>query len=102
MSPFISVSVAGAVVGWASAVAARKQTTSGIAVFMMRYCSYNSAPMPNYQDAFISDVVITACDTPQRSFEQVVDDLKKAGMEIATANRDQCFIEGSVESCKVR
>ena len=58
--------------------------------------------MPNYQDAFISDVAITACDTPERTFEQVVEDLKKAGMEISTANRDQCFIEGSVESRKVR
>ena len=58
--------------------------------------------MPNYQDAFISDVVITACDTPERSFDSVVEDLKKQGMEIATANKDQCYIEGSVDSSKVR
>ena len=57
--------------------------------------------MPNYQDAFISDVAITTCDTPERPFETVVDELKQKGMEIVTANKDQCFIEGSVESRKV-
>jgi hypothetical protein len=58
--------------------------------------------MPNYQDAFISDIVITACDSPERPFETVVDELKQAGVQIANADKDQCYIEGSVESCKVR
>jgi hypothetical protein len=58
--------------------------------------------MPNYQDAFISDVVITACDTAEQPFDKTVEELKKQGMEIATANKDQCFIEGSVDSGKVR
>ncbi len=58
--------------------------------------------MPNYQDAFISDIVITACDTPERSFESIVDSLKQAGVEIASFDKDQCFIEGSVDSGKVR
>ena len=40
---------------------------------MLTYRSYNPAAMPNYQDAFISDVAITACDTPERPFEQVVE-----------------------------
>lgn len=57
--------------------------------------------MANYQDAFISDVAITACDTPERPFEQVIEELKQKGVEISTANKDQCFIEGSVESRKV-
>jgi hypothetical protein len=68
---------------------------------MLPYRSYNPAAMPNYQDAFISDVAITACDTPDRPFEKVIEELKQRGMEISTANKDQCFIEGSVESRKV-
>jgi hypothetical protein len=58
--------------------------------------------MPNYQDALISDVVITSCDTPEHPFDKTVEELKKLGMEIGTCNKDQCYIEGSVDSGKVR
>jgi hypothetical protein len=57
--------------------------------------------MPNYQDAFISDVVITACDSPERPFEKVVEELQQAGVQIATTNKDECVIEGTVDSGKV-
>lgn len=72
-----------------------------IAVFIAPHGSYNPPAMPNYQDAFISDVVITACNTPERSFDAVVADLKKQGMEIANADPESCYIEGSVDSSKV-
>ena len=70
-------------------------------VFMITYCSYNPPAMPNYQDAFISDVVITACDTAEHPFDKTVDELKGLGMEFAACNKDQCYIEGSVDSGKV-
>ena len=57
--------------------------------------------MPNYQDAFISDVVATLEESPQRSLDQIIADLKKAGMEITDVNKDQCVVEGSVPSSKV-
>ena len=60
------------------------------------------AAMPNYQDAYISDVVITSCDTPEHPFDKTVDGLKKQGLEIATLDKDNCYIEGSIDSGKVR
>ena len=57
--------------------------------------------MANYQDAFISDIVIT-CDTRNKPFDQIVADLKSQGMDINSADADRCFIEGSVDSGKVR
>ena len=58
--------------------------------------------MPNYQDAFISDVVVTIDETPERTFDQMVDSLKSAGMQINDLCKDRCVIEGTVDSGKVR
>jgi hypothetical protein len=57
--------------------------------------------MANYQDAFISDIVATLDETPERTLDQIIADLKKAGMEITDINKDQCVVEGSVASSKV-
>jgi hypothetical protein len=58
--------------------------------------------MPNYQDAFISDIVATVEETPDRSFDKVVADLTGAGVQIASADKDGCVIEGTTDAAKVR
>ena len=58
--------------------------------------------MPNYHDAYLSDVFVTVDETPERSFEAMLDQLKQAGLEIRSANKDQGVIEGTVEAGKVQ
>jgi hypothetical protein len=57
--------------------------------------------MPNYQDAFISDIIATIDETPERPFDKTVEDLKAAGVQINDACKDRCMIEGTVDSGKV-
>ena len=58
--------------------------------------------MPNYQDAFISDIIATIDETPDRPFDQTVEALKAAGMQINDVCKDRCTVEGTVDSGKVR
>jgi hypothetical protein len=58
--------------------------------------------MPNYQDAFISDVFIIVDESPELSFDKVVENLKQAGVEVSDVHKDQCVVEGSVDSGKVK
>ncbi len=58
--------------------------------------------MPNYQDAYISDVIATVEEAPDCSFDKIVDGLQKAGVQIASCDKDECIIEGTVDAGKVR
>lgn len=58
--------------------------------------------MPNYQDAFISDIVATIDETPERTFDSVVESLKAAGVQVNEVCKDRCFIEGTVDAGKVK
>ncbi|HEX3357412.1 MAG TPA: hypothetical protein VHS31_10615 [Tepidisphaeraceae bacterium] len=58
--------------------------------------------MPNYQDAYISDILATVEETPDYAFDKIVDGLTKAGVQIASADKDECVIEGTVDAAKVR
>ena len=58
--------------------------------------------MPNYQDAFISDIVATVQETPDCLFDKIVENLTKAGVLIASTDKDGCVIEGTADAAKVR
>ena len=57
--------------------------------------------MPNYHDAMISDIIVTVDETPQRSFDQVMDEIKQAGAQIREVHKDQCTLEATVDYGKV-
>lgn len=54
--------------------------------------------MPLHQDAYISDIVVVIDETPERSFDSVVAELKKIGLEIREQGKDSCTIEGTVDA----
>ena len=57
--------------------------------------------MPNYQDAFVSDIVVTFDDTPEHPCDKVVESLKSAGVQITSVDKDNCVAEGTVDSSKI-
>lgn len=62
---------------------------------------YNPAAMANYHDAFISDVIVTVDETPERPFDQIIESLKQAGMQVADVCKERCVVEGTVDASKV-
>lgn len=57
--------------------------------------------MPSHQDAYVSDVVVTLDRNGRAGNAATVDDLKRAGMKIASANLEEGIVEGCVESDKL-
>jgi hypothetical protein len=56
---------------------------------------------PTYQDAYISDIVVVFDESAENKFEEVVEKLKSHGMQIASADKDNGVIEGTVDSSKI-
>jgi hypothetical protein len=60
-----------------------------------------STSNPAYQDAYISDIVVVFDESADNKFEDVVAKLKEHGMQIASADKDNGVIEGTVDSSKI-
>ena len=58
--------------------------------------------MPIHQDAYISDVVVVVDTCEGRTFDDVLKQVKDAGLQIRDLDRDNCTIEGSDDAGKVR
>jgi len=55
----------------------------------------------NHRDAELSDVVVVLQDLDDKQADQAVAQLKSAGLDVASVNKDNGTIEGCVETCKV-
>jgi hypothetical protein len=57
--------------------------------------------MPNYQDAYISDIVVMVDDNPEHPFDSLLAQLKELGLHVENVKQEQGMIEGYVDAGKV-
>ena len=50
----------------------------------------------------MSEIVAVIDEDHTETIDKIVDRLKKAGVEVSNINRDECVVEGLVESSKVK
>ena len=57
--------------------------------------------MPDFEDAWMSDIVVTLDVTPERSLDQMLVALRAAGLDVQDTDVDDATVQGIVETAKV-
>lgn len=55
----------------------------------------------NHHDAEVTDIVVVLDDLDDQQTQEVVNQLKAAGMQVTSVDNDQSTVEGSIEAQKV-
>jgi hypothetical protein len=53
-------------------------------------------------DAYVSEIIAVVDDKHSNDLNKVVEQLKSAGVDVSNVNNDECVIEGTVESQKLK
>src|SRR4051794_744825 len=60
-----------------------------------------TAGSPVHHDAYLSDIVVVCDETADVTIDDVVKKLQAEQMSIASVDRDNCVIEGTVDASKI-
>jgi hypothetical protein len=53
-------------------------------------------------DAYVSEIIAVVDEEHSGDLNKIVEQLKKAGVDVSRVNQEECVVEGNVESYKLK